>query len=76
MVFTGGCLLGSTGPKYVPRGVHVSMVLMTTHGTPEHGLTHSVTRINVATLCTRLTRMARIDFHNHPTGALSLVQEH
>jgi hypothetical protein len=76
MTSTGDRLLGSTSPKYVARSVHVSMVFVTAGETPKTQLASPITRFHVPTFCARLTRVARINCHDYPTGALSLVQEH
>jgi hypothetical protein len=52
------------------------MVLVTTGETPNQQLADSVTRFDVPAFGARLTRVARINCHDYPTGAFSLVQEH
>ena len=71
----GRSLQGSTGPKYVACSINVGEVTMSALATSKLLLTDPVCSVNVVTLGTRLTGVARIHAHYCPTGAFSLVDQ-
>jgi hypothetical protein len=64
---------GSTRPKDIASGIHIGVVEVLAPTTSKHCLVDAVSRFDVTTLCAHLAGMARIDSHNYPTGAFSLV---